>query len=769
MTSISSDYSRSLQTQSGSNDMSEDPQPAAPSQGSGPAGMQPGSQDGSGSPAAEAEPGSQAAAASSGSRNSEDAQADGASQPALPSSEVQASQTARAASDEPVTGQNGGPARLGTTHRLALSQTSYGSDAAETPSASPTSRGSAAQDRSDASQAAPTGSSAEHDPFDGMSPRALARNLVMNSDAAEAGDRFTAALGGATKDIEGNQDTTDHMIEAAKAYNDFEQITGSTKPTDDQQDRENRLTYGLMHAKDTDTLDTIAKDSKVDLTPLNKDHSLAQYGKYGKTASGYIRSIIFDEGRFNRSEVLKGTPFSKFQRPGVSVLDPIGKGPRLGILAGTRANSAGSNFTSGFSSFQSGFQKLRDHEDPTDDFLKGGAAIGQGINDMTVGLGADVGRHLVVMRQLERAQASGPVNGSNGAGKSTNGGTPANKAGSGSQPDDQRSIVSMDREIDTRNDAMNAKFDEAVTARHTELEDQITNQVASSNRDAQPLALQDAVSERSGEYVAMQKLGVDLKQSGDEEARAAHANLRNIDAESQVQMRRLNDMGYDSAEAARNSGDRSALESLKRLDDLGKLKHEAYDQFNFAMANREALITKGLPALKELGEGLKAPTQEARQMKFAEWKNKYGEMFEKYQNSFLSHTDAYPDWFKISKPLRTEILPSGINTALGAVGFGASLDSYLKKQANGTLTTQDKLNLGGQTFTLLGGAVGLVPVVGPLFSIVFTTAGVVLNGLADGYQDWQNAEAQQALLNKMRDNWNREHPDQEIAEPFEGD
>jgi hypothetical protein len=603
-----------------------------------------------------------------------------------------------------------------------------------------------------------------------MNARSLATTLILRNDVLAAGDRFTAALDESRKNFSNGKDATDHLIGAAKSYNELQQILGSTDPTGDQQARIDRLTDALGHAKDTDTPQSIAKNAKVDLTPLNKNRSAEEYGKYGKLASTYARALIFDEARFNNSQVLKNTPLGSLQRPGQSVLDPAGPNGRLGILLGTRINSAASNFTKAGSMFMSGIQKLKDGKDPTDDFVGGGAAAGQGMTEISAGAGTDFGNHLVKKRQLARAQSPGKPQGAGtrSEGTSNTNGASTQNAGSSSRPDDARSIASIDKQVDTDLDKSNTGIDQQVADRQKELQEQAIKRIEGKHPDVKQLELQDAVSDISGEYIEMQKLGNDLKKSAKEEALSAHSNLQEIDAESQVQMRKINDLGYDSAEAARASGDRAALDAAKRLDELGTLRHEAYDQFNRAMAERENLINNATPAYKELGEALKSPTQEARQSALAEWSDKYGKAFEKYQSSFLSQTDKYPEWWKISKPLRAQLMPALLGTAFGAAGFGASLDSYLKKQAAGTLTTQDKVALSGQVFNLVSGAVGFIPVGGPFASFVFATVGAVLGGFADQYEDWRKSEAKNTLQNGIREEYNKRHPDQQIAEPFDG-
>lgn len=202
---------------------------------------------------------------------------------------------------------------------------------------------------------------------------------------------------------------------------------------------------------------------------------------------------------------------------------------------------------------------------------------------------------------------------------------------------------------------------------------------------------------------------------------------------------------------------------------MGQLKHDAYDQFDRAMNEREALMKDAPASYRELGQALNNLDPEVRQSKLSEWMDSYGKKFTKYQDTFLAHTDGFPDWFKISKPLRTQLVPSLIGTAFGALGFGASLDSYLKKQQAGTLTTQDKINLGAQVFNLVGGIVGFVPFVGPVASIIATVIGGVMGGIADGYQGYQLSEAQNDLLNKYRDQWNNTHSQaDQIWDGFDG-
>ncbi|MDR5819670.1 hypothetical protein [Caballeronia sp. LZ043] len=752
MISVSSDYSRSTQTAGGSSDTSDDPPPAQqPSQDA----QASSSQDSDGTSASgsaqtdSASETPQKAPGSTSPENTQDGQTTQNSQAPLPTS-----------TGQDTTGQR--TSGVGTQQQLSLEQ--------PLPDAQPGANSGSSTTTSGTQQ------TTTDKPADAMNSRDLAGSLIWQNDLAAAGDRFDSAVDDSMKDVKDGKDTTDHVIAAGKALDDVQDIMGQDKLNSEQQDKSDRLAKALDNRKDNDTLESLGKNANVDLKPLAKDHNLDNFNKYGKYPSIIARSTLFDEGRFNNSQVLKNWSWlSKYQTPGQSRFDWMGPKGRLAVLLGSRMLAATNNFTKAGSMFMSGIQKLKDGKDPTDDFIGGGASMGQGLNEVTVGAGTDLGNHAAKQWQLKQAQAARTEAASNPNGTSpaqdgsnTNG-TSTQQSGPSTSADDTRSIQSLNEQVDTDLGRVSGDIDGQVTGRQNELQKSVFDRLESTHPDNRRLILQRGVSEVFPEYNGMAQLGDQIKKAAKEDAQSAHENLKKIESDSQAEMQKLHDLGFETVDAARKSENAAALESVSRLDNLGQLKHDAYDQFDRAMNEREALMKDAPASYRELGQALNNLDPEVRQSKLSEWMDSYGKKFTNYQDTFLAHTDAFPDWFKISKPLRTQLVPSLIGTAFGALGFGASLDSYLKKQQAGTLTTQDKINLGAQVFNLVGGIVGFVPFVGPVASIIATVIGGVMGGIADGYQGYQLSEAQNDLLNKYRDQWNNTHSQaDQIWDGFDG-
>lgn len=588
----------------------------------------------------------------------------------------------------------------------------------------------------------------------------LATNLVMNNALAGKQQQLSEQQQQIQDDINNGKDTTEHTIAAAKTYNDLYDILKQEKPNETQAKAISALEDSLKNAQPGDSLADVEKRAKVELTALDKKSSTDQYGAYGKAASTYARAVIFDEARFNNSKVLQNTALGQFQRPGTSVLDPLGPNTRLGILFGTRINAAASNFTKAGAQFMSGIQKMKDHKDPTDDFIGAGASLGQGTTELSAGAMTDFGNHMARLQAAKGPAAPPPPQRT---------ATPSpERPGPSSEYTQFGTDDPLEQKIGTDESAAEAKFDQHVHDHEHDLEERVIKDIEGRPQDVSPLALQDSVQSIKGQYLEMRQLRDGLKESAKGAMKDAHDNIAAIDEKAQPLMDQLKAHGYDSLDAARASQESTVKELVGQLDEYGYLKQQAYTQFNNAMDEYEGIINKAPTAFGELSDILSTKSLDERPSAISEWAKKYGTEFGKYQNGLLAQTDQLPEWFKISKPLRAQLIPSAINTAFGAVGFGASLDNYLKKKAAGTLTTQDKLALAGQVTTLTGGLTGFIPVVGPLMSLALSTAGVVLSDMGDHFKEWQDQESLTAFQEQIRQEYNKRHPDKEIWDGFDG-
>lgn len=604
---------------------------------------------------------------------------------------------------------------------------------------------------------------------------AIATQAVLGNEIAADMETFNASLTAVGDDIEQGRDTTDDMIAAASAYDRVLQLSASDKPTPELQSKIDRLKTALQDSKANESLDAAAQKANVDLSALNHHADAAStYSRYGKAPSTYTRAFIFDEARFNNSVLLKNTRFAAWQRPGESILDPLGPNGRLGILTGTRLNAAASYFVKGGQSFLSGMEKLRKGQDPTKDFIAAAATIGQGINEVTVGVGTDVGNHLVKLRQAKAPQTAAT------AGRSTD---PLDQSRRGGAPGAPEPVAGpsatefadfdphdkLDDEIDTREKQTVGHIDDELTQQQKNLRGNVIAKLETTNRDVQQLELQDATNDLAPQYFEMQHIANDINASTADAANDAHENIKMIDAKAQDAITRLKGLGCETADAARQSGNPEAIELARQLDQLGRLKQAAYDQFNSAMQNRETALSQARSAFDDLGKLLKDTPASERASKLKEWTDKYTTVFANRQANILSKTDSWPDWMKISKPLRMQMIPAAINTALGGVTFGVALDTYLKKQSAGTLTPQDRLDLAAAAVNLSSGMVGFVPVIGPALSFALATLGIVLGGLSDQYDARSRETDVYNLKEQIREEYNAKHPDAQIAEPFDGD
>ncbi|MDR8401532.1 hypothetical protein NE850_34945 [Paraburkholderia sp. USG1] len=610
---------------------------------------------------------------------------------------------------------------------------------------------------------------------------AIAAQAVIGNEIAADMETFNASLGKVDEDVERGGNTTADMIEAASAYNQAQQVGALDKPTPELQSKIARVETALRDSKGDESLGTIGQKAGVDLSALTHQPDAAStYGKYGKAASTYTRALIFDEARFNNSAVLKNTPLAALQRPNQSVLDPLGPYGRLGTLTGTRLNSAASYFTKGGLSFLSGMEKLRKGQDPTKDFVTAGATTGQGINELTVGIGTDVGNHLVKLRQTKAAAqiAGGQSTGTGGSAR------PATPGQSGvtqgvAEPvagpsrtaefTDFDSHGKDDAEIDTFEKKTAEHIDEQLTQQQQSLRESVIAKLEKTNRDVQQLELKDATDDLAPQYFEMQDMAKKFKDSTADAANDAHENIKTIDAKAQDVIAKLKNQGFDTADAARQSGKPEAIELGNQLDRLAGLKHAAYDQFNSAMQERENALSDTRTAFGELGKLLKDTPASERPSKLKEWSDKYTDFFAQRQANILSKTDGWPDWMKISKPLRMQMVPAAINTVLGGATFGVSLDTYLKKQQAGKLTPQDKMDLAASVINLSSGMIGFVPVIGPALSFALATAGLIVGGMSDQYDARKRETDTYNLKEKIREEYNAKHPDKQIAEPFDGD
>ncbi|MPW16744.1 hypothetical protein GCT13_07285 [Paraburkholderia sp. CNPSo 3157] len=336
--------------------------------------------------------------------------------------------------------------------------------------------------------------------------------------------------------------------------------------------------------------------------------------------------------------------------------------------------------------------------------------------------------------------------------------------GSGDEFDSLGSNDPLVEQIDTREKAETESIDAQVSEEQQRLRDRVLSKLEASHPDVQQLVLQDVTREIAPEYFELQGIGESLHQRAADIAKDTHENIMKIDAKAQEKISRLKALGFDSVHAARVSGNAQALELVRELDHYAELKRSAYDLFNQVMDDSKETLQQAKTAFAEL-QSLKGRGVEG----LKEWAEKYGKWFAGKQSTFLKQTDGWPEWMKISKPLRMQMVPSAVNTGLGAVSFGVALDTYLKKQRAGTLTEQDRLDFAGAVINLISGISGFIPVVGPFVSIILATVGAICNGMADQHDARAVETNEYNLKETIRQAYNRKHPDAEVAEPYDAD
>ncbi|MEM5343576.1 hypothetical protein [Paraburkholderia azotifigens] len=587
--------------------------------------------------------------------------------------------------------------------------------------------------------------------------RDVATEAVVAEDALEAVDQFNQAMQRVYADMSSGKDVTDDILALLKQVDNLMKLLSADRPTVDQQHKIDRLTYVLEHAQPGESVEESGKRAHLDLSRLSHHSSASDYAKYGKLPSTVTRAALFDWARFHNSNVLKNTSIGKLlQRPRLAMLDQLGPGTRTGSLVGTRANSAGSYITKGVLSLLSGLEKASKGQDPTKDFLSAFAAFGQGANELVLGVGTDIGNHLARSRAL--AKKPGPS-----AEKPTESKAPAGSEYRNFGKDDP-----LESELDQQAEAQNREIDEQVADGQQKLRDQALAKVDAAPRDVQQLTLQDTAHDIAPEYYQMQEIGAAVKKRSLELAKDTHENIVKIDEKAQQAMAQLKALGFDNVEAARASGNAAALALVGQIDQLAELKRSAYDVFNKALAESDSMLKQATEAFHELTELRKASPGEAAE-RLKAWGEKYGKRFAGVQDKWLKQTDTWPEWMKVSKPLRMQLIPTAVNTALGAIPFGIALDDYIKKAKNGTLTEQDKLNFASACINLIAGPVGFIPVIGPFASIVLTIIGAICGGMADQSDQRAAETAEYNLKEQLREQYNKAHPDSGIGEPYDGD
>jgi hypothetical protein len=160
-------------------------------------------------------------------------------------------------------------------------------------------------------------------------------------------------------------------------------------------------------------------------------------------------------------------------------------------------------------------------------------------------------------------------------------------------------------------------------------------------------------------------------------------------------------------------------------------------------------------------ESLASLPREEQLSRLDKLKVAYRERFVEYQTAISKPTAELPEWLKISPALKAQLGPAILNTAFGAADFGARIDDYVRKVADGTNTEADTLRLTGSAIGLIGGMASFIPVIGPLVSIGLALAGMGVTNVAEHLDDENIREAIDALRDEAVDAYLKKHPGSE--------
>ncbi|MBN3757692.1 hypothetical protein G3N95_32545 [Paraburkholderia sp. Tr-20389] len=641
--------------------------------------------------------------------------------------------------------------------------------------------------------------------------RQQATEQVLAIDTAEKADQLSIVLDRVLDDMQNGKDATDDVIAFLLALDQVMRLYTNEPLSTEKQNKIDRLTRAIANAPPGESPESIRARAQIDPPKISHQSDADRYAKYGKSASTFTRALIFDWARFNNSNVLKGTLLGKLQQPRLAMLDNTGPYTRSGVLLGTRLNAGASYLAKGISALLSGLQKASKGEDPTKDFLAAFASFGQGANELVIGVGTDAGNHLARSRTLQQQRAASqavrnPTTSTASNSPAENSTTPpastsqavrnpttpeasaspavdqdmptASTSPKAAKPTTPVASNSPDfanfapddplaAKVDQDGDAATHTIDDKVSEGQEGIRQQVIAKLNATPQDDQQLVLQDSVHEIAPDYYQMNEIGDGLKKRALEIAKDTHENIVKIDEQAQPLVLKLKLRGISTLEEARRSGDQEVIAIVKQLDHYADLKRSAYDVFNKAMDQSADLLKQSTEALRDL-KSLRGLPREEAESRLKAWADKYGKNFSRVQDTWLKQTDSWPEWMKISKPLRMQLIPTGVNTAFGGITFGIALDDYLKKQKNGELTEQDRLAFASACMALIAGPIGFIPVVGPIASMVLTIIGVICGGMADQFEKWKAEEAEGKLREQIRQTYNKANPDHGIGEPYDG-
>ncbi|TDY45415.1 hypothetical protein BX592_11482 [Paraburkholderia rhizosphaerae] len=526
---------------------------------------------------------------------------------------------------------------------------------------------------------------------------------------------------------------------------------------------------GQRQSGDTDSM--AATQSKTpDPQKPAKLATLAEYNTYAKYASTIVRQLLFGDSRFNNSKLVVDSVLSKLQVKG----GYVPPGVRVGTLGLTRLNSATANFSKAASYIESAQRKRKAGEDATDDIVSATALMGEGFTEVTAGLGADVGNYLVKQWQTQMGNPT-----SIGSLPST---VPADsvvlEAGSGTPLPAGALKTDADSAL-AHTPAMSQQEHEATMAQSKRQYFERLDQQLQEMRDQQKQHIVDelekvpdnqkpaSLAELSTQAEGKIELAEQLVAANKRDISATKAQRESDFAQLEDEMKPIRDQLKSGKYTDASVAGLSKADAAERLG----AKLLSYRRREEELAQGFELATEDVPTSLEMlnqqvntlteANSLAGLTPEQQVSKLEKLKTDYRENFLKYQKAISAPSENLPEWLKISPALKAQLGPAAINTTFAVADMGARIDSYIKKVASGSVTTQDKLNLAASVLGVAGGMSSFIPVFGPFVSIGFALAGIALGNISEELEASNLRERTNTLRDEVVDIYQKKHPGSE--------
>jgi hypothetical protein len=503
--------------------------------------------------------------------------------------------------------------------------------------------------------------------------------------------------------------------------------------------------------------------------------TLAEYNVHAKYASAIVRQMVFADSRFNNSKLVVDTVLQKLQvKNGI-----VPPGVRLGTLGLTRLNSATANFSKATSYIDSAQKKLKDGADATDDIVSASALMGEGFTEVFAGLGADVGNYLVKQWQLELGKASSIV------------ATPApsiasqhsledvvHEAGSGVpipeasiQNDVDAALAYTPAMSPQQHETAMAQSEQAYFERldqqlHAMRDEQKQQMLAELDKipDAQkPARLMEMSEQAQGKLDLAEELVAATRRDVSSMRTQRESDFTQLDEEMRPVRDQLKSGKYVDASVAGLSKAEAAERLGAKLLSYRRREEELAQGFELATESTSTsldMLNRQVVAAQDFGK-LGQLLPEERLDKLRKLKTDYRSAFLEYQKAISAPSENLPEWLKISPALKAQLGPAALNTMFAAADFGARVDTFIKKVASGTVTSDDKFSLAASTLGLVGGMSSFVPVFGPLISIGLSLAGIVLSDVPATIRKIDREQRRDALRDEVVDLYQAKHPGSE--------